>query len=235
MAPATEPPAWAARRLLRAARSAALATLAGGAPFASLVTPACAGDLSVLLLLSSLATHTRHLAADPRCSLLAVGAPDGANPQTAPRLTLRGLAAPEADPALRRRWLAMHPYAASYANFADFALWRIRPAEALFVAGFARANRLRWADLAPDPAALARFAAGAGAVLARCNRDHMDTLGKIAYHAGGEGPNAPWELLGIDVDGCDLGLGEHVLRLAWPAPLTDPAQAGTELARLIDR
>ena len=232
MAPQTPPPAWAARLLLRAARSAALATLGDGQPYVSLVTPACAGDLSVLLLLSSLAAHTRHLSADPRCSLLVVGAPEGANPQTAPRLSLTGLAAPEADPALKVRWLAVHPYGASYADFADFAIWRLRPERALFVAGFARANQLRWSALMPDSGAVSGFAAGAAAVLAQCNRDHMDTLGRIAYHAGGEGPNAPWRLVGIDVDGCDLGLGEQVLRLAWTAPLADPSQVGGELTRL---
>ena len=61
-------PARESRRLLRAARAGTLATSAKGQPFASLVTPACAPDLSVLLLLSSLSEHTRHLVADPRCS-----------------------------------------------------------------------------------------------------------------------------------------------------------------------
>src|SRR6202035_4843301 len=42
-------PAGQARRLLRAARVGTLATSAGGQPFASLVTPACAPDLGILL------------------------------------------------------------------------------------------------------------------------------------------------------------------------------------------
>jgi len=230
--PAEEPPAWAARKLLRAARSAALASVIDGQPFASLVTPACAADLSVLLLLSALSEHTRHLCADARCSLLVVGTPEGANPQTAPRLTLTGIAATDADPALKARWLAVHPYAASYADFADFSIWRIRPAQALFVAGFARAARLRQADLAPDPAVLAGFAAGAPETLARCNRDLADALALLACHAGGEGPGAPWRMLGLDVDGCDLGFGERVLRQAWSAPLADPGQVPDELLRL---
>jgi hypothetical protein len=50
--------AWDARRLVRAARAATLATTAQGQPFASLVTPATAADLSVLMLLSSLSEHT---------------------------------------------------------------------------------------------------------------------------------------------------------------------------------
>ncbi|MBN8900953.1 MAG: pyridoxamine 5'-phosphate oxidase family protein, partial [Rhodospirillales bacterium] len=63
-------PAWQARRLLRAARSATLASSAEGQPFASLVTPATTADLGLLLLLSDLSEHTRHLRADPRCALL---------------------------------------------------------------------------------------------------------------------------------------------------------------------
>ena len=43
---------WEARKLLRASRAGTLATSAQGQPFASLVTPACAPDLSLLLLLS---------------------------------------------------------------------------------------------------------------------------------------------------------------------------------------
>jgi putative heme iron utilization protein len=66
----TASPVWQARKLLRAARAGTLASSAQGQPFASLVTPACAPDLSVLLLLSDLSEHTRHLRADPRCSLL---------------------------------------------------------------------------------------------------------------------------------------------------------------------
>src|ERR1700676_1436861 len=112
--------AFEARKLLRAARAGTLATAAdGGQPFASLVTPACAPDLSLLLLLSSLSEHTRHLRADPRCSILVTGAPEGANPQTAPRVTITGLAEFAADPALKPRYLAVHPYAAMYAEFAD--------------------------------------------------------------------------------------------------------------------
>jgi putative heme iron utilization protein len=82
---------WAARCLLRAVRVGTLATSAEGHPFASLVTPACAPDLSVLMLLSNLSPHTRHLMADGRCSILVMGTPETANPQTAPRVTVTGV------------------------------------------------------------------------------------------------------------------------------------------------
>ncbi len=56
-----------AKRLLRSIRSAALATLTpDGDPFASLVAVATMPDGAPILLLSGLAAHTRHLAADGR-------------------------------------------------------------------------------------------------------------------------------------------------------------------------
>jgi putative heme iron utilization protein len=218
--------AWEARLLLRAARAATLATSAQGQPFASLVTPATTADLSVLLLLSSLSEHTRHLRAEPRCALLVTGAPAGPNPQTAPRLTVTGIAAPDPDPALKARFLAVHPYARLYADFGDFEVWRIRPLAALFVGGFARAVRLRAADLLPDPAAVAAIAAAEAGILAHCNRDHAAAMAAIAGRAGG------WTMVGADTDGCDLAQDETVLRIPWSAPAANPGAIRTELVRL---
>src|SRR5579863_3516333 len=118
MADEPEDTGFEARKLLRAARSGTLATAVdGGQPFASLVTPACAPDLSMLLLLSNLSEHTRHLRAEPRCSILVCGAAEGANPQTAPRVTVTGIAEMADDPVLKARYLAVHPYASLYADF----------------------------------------------------------------------------------------------------------------------
>ena len=166
-----------ARRLIRAGRAASLATGQAGQPFASLVTPASAPDLSPLMLLSSLSEHTRHLQADPRCALLITGAPTGPNPQTAPRVTVTGIA--ELVPAdqvaaLKARWLAVHPYAALYADFGDFALWRVTIGGALLVGGFARAVRLKASALAPDEAAVAAVAAAEAEIIAHVNEDHAD-------------------------------------------------------------
>ena len=144
-------PALAARRLMRAAASATLATGRDGQPFASLVTPAVAADGAVLLWLSTLSEHTRQLEREPRCALLFQGTPDGPNPQTAPRVTVTGLAERVEDEALKAVWLARHPYAELYAGFADFGLWRIAPLGGLAVLGFARAHRLRAGDLRPGP------------------------------------------------------------------------------------
>lgn len=227
----SEAPAWSARKLLRAARVGTLATTtAEGQPFASLVTPACAPDASLLMLVSSLSEHTRHLRADPRCAILVAGTPQDANPQTAPRVTVTGLAEPDPDPALKARWLAMHPYAALYADFGDFSLWRINPMAALFVGGFARATRLRQADLAPDPAAVAALAAAETGIMAHCNTDHAETMDLLAHSVGESGHG--WRMCAVDVDGCDLSRENRVVRISWTAPVADPAHVRAELIRL---
>lgn len=222
----SEAPAWASRKMLRAARAACLATSLSGQPFASLVTPATTPDLRLLLLLSDLSEHTRHLRTEPRCSLLVTGTAETANPQTAPRTTVTGLAEVVDDPALKARYLAIHPYAELYAGFADFSLWAVRPMGGLYVGGFARASRLRLADLTPDAAAVAAIAATEANIIAHCNTDHADALARVA------GQKGAWRMVAVDVDGCDLAQGERVLRIAWSAPVADPAAVRTELVRL---
>jgi heme oxygenase (biliverdin-IX-beta and delta-forming) len=219
--------AWEARKLLRSARAGTLATSLQGQPFASLVTPGCAPDLSLLLLLSDLSEHTRHLRADPRCSVLVGGVPESANPQTAPRVSVTGLAEVVADAALKARYLAIHPYASLYADFGDFALWHVRPLGGLYVGGFARAARLRVADLTPDPDRVAAIAAAEAGIMAHCNTDHPDALAAIA------GSAEPWRMVAVDVDGCDLAAGERVIRIHWSAPVADASGVRHELVRLV--
>jgi hypothetical protein len=217
---------WEARKLLRAARVGTLASSADGQPRASLVTPACAADLSVLLLLSDLSEHTRHLRADARCSILVTGAPQDANPQTTPRVSVTGLVEPTTDLALRSRYLAEHPYATQYAGFGDFSLWRVRPLGGLYVGGFARAARLRAADLAPEAASVAAIASAEAAIMSHCNTDHPDALAAIARLPGA------WRMVAVDVDGCDLADGERAVRIHWSAPVADPDGVRGELTRL---
>jgi putative heme iron utilization protein len=224
--PSSQPPARQARCMLRAARSGCLATNAKGQPFASLVTPACMPDGSLLLLLSRLAEHTRHLIADPRCSVMVSGVAETANPQTTPRVTVTGVAEVVDDKALKARYLAVHPYASLYADFGDFATWRIAPSAGILVGGFARAFRLKAADLAPRADAMTAVLTSEEGILSHCNRDHPDALAAIAGEAG------DWQMVTADVDGFDLALGERVVRFAWSEPVENAGDVRRELVRM---
>jgi putative heme iron utilization protein len=229
-AAAAEMPAGrAVRLLLRGARAGFLATQADGQPFAALVTPAVAPDLSILLLLSSLSEHTRQLQAEPRCALMVHGHTAGANPQTAPRATITGLAERFDDAAARARWLAIHPYGALYAGFGDFAVWRIVPRGAQFVGGFARAARPRLAELLPTADAVASVAAAEEEIIVHCNNDHAEAVRVIVAAVHGA---ANWQMVCVDIDGFDAADGERVVRIDWPGPVDGPDGVRAALIRL---
>lgn len=222
-------PAQAARLLLRAARVGTLATQHNGHPFAGLVTPATGADLSILLLLSDLSEHTKQLRRDPRCAVLVAGEASEANPQTTPRVTVSGSAAVADEAALRARFLAIHPYAALYAGFGDFHLWRMVPEEALLVADFAQAHRLRAERLLPPADAVAAVSAAAAGIMTHCNADHAEALALLAGAAGA------WRMVGVDVDGCDLesDTEQPARRIAFPAPVADAGEVREALVAML--
>ena len=138
-------------RLVRERRWAALCTLNGGAPAASMVAFAPEPGLAGLFLhLSGLSLHTRNLLADPRASL-AIGDPDTGegDPQLLPRVSLAGqvvLLDPESAEwdAAREIYVARFPDAAPRFELGDFRLFFFIPEEARFVGGFAKARSYRW-------------------------------------------------------------------------------------------
>src|SRR5471032_1944752 len=119
----TTPAAVTARQLLRRLDKGSLATSLAGRPYASLVLVATAPDGAPLLLISRLAQHTMNIAANADVALLLDGTQGLDEPLTGPRVTLLGRATVADDPSLRARFLARHPSAALYADFADFDLY----------------------------------------------------------------------------------------------------------------
>lgn len=225
-------PAVAARRLLRASDRATLATVgADGWPHASLVTVACDHDAAPILLLSSLAQHTRNLTADPRAALLLMSGEAGEPPVEAARLTVRGRLTVTADPRHRARFLARHDDAARYADFRDFACFRLDVDRALLVAGFGAIHRIAGDALlyAGDAGALSSAEA---AIVAHMNEDHRDAV--VAYAHGLLGlAGDDWRMTGIDAEGCDLRGSAGVARLAFPSTVGNPQEARAMLVSLV--
>lgn len=98
-----------------------------------------------LTLISALAPHWAGLRANPNCAILLGEPGPKGDPLTHPRLMLRARArfAETADrPALCAVWLATHPKAKLYIDFADFSFVRLVPIDGLLNAGFGKARRL---------------------------------------------------------------------------------------------
>ena len=224
-----------AKRLLRATRAGTLATLNGsGDPFASLVTIATDHDGAPLILVSQLSAHTRHLDKDGRCSLLLAETGAG-DPLAHPRLTITGTAGkvvePAARKAIRARFLARHPKAELYADFADFSFWRIAMEQIHLNGGFARAARFPAARLlTPTGDAHALIAAEDGAV-AHMNADHADALDLYARTIAGK-PAGAWVATGLDPDGMDLACGDLTARIPFEAPVCTPHDLRKALVRM---
>lgn len=240
-APEPEPssPAVTVRGLLRATDRATLATLQrgdskgpAGWPYASLVMMAVDHDASPILLISTLADHTRNLLTDPRASLLIDGTGGLDEPLTGARATVMGRLEKSDDPQHRARYLARHPSAEMYAGFGDFAVWRMQVESAHLVAGF---GRIHWID---GTDVLGRrglpLEAREADVVSHMNEDHGDAVAlyaRILLGLDGEG----WEMTGVDAEGADLRLGGRTARLPFDKPVEDAEGARVELVRLVKR
>jgi hypothetical protein len=190
-------------------------------PFASLVNVATAPDGSPILLLSRLAAHSRHLASDPRLSLLLAQTGAG-DPLAHPRVTIMGTGECVIDPdrraALKTRFLAKHPESALYADFGDFSFWRVAMEQAHLNGGFARAGRFKASEIATSLEGAEALVAAEAQALAEMNAHHQDALARLAAALAGKS-DGPWRATGIDPEGIDLGCGDRTARLAFPRPV----------------
>ncbi len=221
--PVDEQTRWAARTLMREARSAALATLEPetGAPAASRALMCVDPDGAPSVFLSALSAHTAALEADPRVSMLIGGTGPG-DPLAQPRLTVTGRARKVTDDGARARHkarcLARHPRSKLYIDLPDFSFWRLELQRANYVAGFGRAYALTRPDLITESAidaALAEIEAGA---VEHMNDDHGDAIEHYATTLLGDAPGR-WKLAGIDATGLDLRLEDRLRRLWFDTPL----------------
>ncbi len=212
-----------AKELLRSVCAGALATMVPGNafPFASLVNVATAPDGSPILLLSRLAAHTRHLASDPRLSLLLVQTGAG-DPLAHPRVTIMGTGECVIDPdgraALKARFLAKHSESTLYADFADFSFWRVVMEEAHLIGGFGRQGHFKAQSLVTSLDGAEALVAAETDALAQVNARHQDAFARFAAALAGK-PDEPWQATGIDPEGIDLGCGDRTARIAFPRPV----------------
>lgn len=142
-----------ARDLVARAKIASLGTVAlrpAGHPFVTLVGVATDERRRPVLLLSSLAEHTKNLEACANASLLFADPTPAEDPLALARVTVVGECrrVPESEiEAVRERYLAVHPEAKPWAAFKDFAFYRLEPTDLRIVVGFGRMSWLEGSAL----------------------------------------------------------------------------------------
>jgi putative heme iron utilization protein len=139
--------------LIRTQRIAALGTLHEGAPLVSMVLYAASADFSAFYIhISQLAQHTQDILQDTRVSLMVAETDAGAqDPQTLARVSIRGevVEVPAmADNYAEAKSLYLQKFPQTAFNFelGDFALYRIQPRRARYVAGFGQIVNLTFED-----------------------------------------------------------------------------------------
>jgi hypothetical protein len=220
-----------ARALLLSQRHGVLATLSldvPGYPFGSITPYTLDSEGAPLILISTIAQHTKNIQADPRVSLTVhdATAPD---PQAGARLTWIGDAAvvPEQDAEAHARYRAYFPHSADYSQTHDFSLYRIHLKRARFIGGF---GRIYWLEreelLLRSP-----FAATETDIVTHMNKDHAHNLAAYCQAFKGMKPSNVL-MQGIDADGFDVFADGRHLRFTFDKPIATPEEARMAMVQL---
>lgn len=226
-------PKDASRELMRCALKAGLATLdkTSGHPYASLVTVATAASGAPIFLISRLALHTQNILVDNRVSLLIDGTDAVGDPLATGRVTLMGRAQKCTLPETRARFLARQPHAQMYADFPDFAFYRLELERAHYIGGFGRIVDLSADDLLLDLGGAEALLEAEGDVVSHMNEDHGAALELYATVLQG-GKSGPWRMTSIDPEGFDVVCDGEATRIPFATRVTTANEARLEFKRL---
>ena len=105
-----------------------------------------------------------------------------ASPLSALRLTLQGDITPIDETPNLERYVARHPDAAQYAQFADFHLYRLQVNMIHKIEGFGKIDWINCTGLWPDIAQGYKLEKMVPDIVAHMNADHLDVLAIIARY-----------------------------------------------------
>jgi heme iron utilization protein len=221
-----------ARKFLRTTRNGVLSTHSArfeGYPFGSIAPFVLDHEGNPLILISTIAEHTKNIQKDLHVSLIAF---DPATPdmQAGARLTLLGEAVvtDKQDGALRTRYLHYFPMAEQYFDMHDFLFHRINIRQARYIGGFGNIHWIPGDELHPPANHLAQQES---AILDHMNADHADSLIAYCRHVHGiEAKEAT--MIGIDADGFDVRAEGKLLRFGFDNPVTNAQEARSALVAL---
>lgn len=220
-----------ARLMLREHRYGVLSTLSkkfDGYPFGSITPYLVDHDGSLLILISSLAEHTKNIQHDARVSLITHDQRDP-HIQTQGRVTLVGDAQQEPDrEGAGERYLSYFPEAQAYFGMHDFAFYRIHPKAIRYIGGFGKINWVNMENFSLQPSQLISQEAE---VMAHMNMDHQDALRSCClYFHQYEAVDVT--MIGIDQDGFDVRADDRVLRFNFSRLATDAKLAKSLLVEM---
>jgi putative heme iron utilization protein len=220
-----------ARKMLRAHRYGVLSTLSkkfDGYPFGSITPYLVDHDGSLIILISTLAEHTKNIQQNSRVSLISHNQSDP-QIQTQGRITVIGDANLASNhEQIGQRYLRYFPEAQAYLAMHDFSFYRIQSIAIRYIAGF---GGIHWVDMEQFALQAYPLIEQEDDVVAHMNADHQETMRHYCQHfRQHEALNVT--MLGIDCDGFDVRADEKVLRFDFALPVTDAQQARMALVEM---
>jgi putative heme iron utilization protein len=230
-----------ARTLAKASKQGVLATLdkEDGTPYASIVELLPLDDGSFVFFCSSMAEHTKNMRRDPRASLLIADGFGKGYALALSRATFIGKIQPANDQkdTYRQPYLEIHPEAAAYIDFPDFAFFRLHVERVRYIGGFGRMSWVEeeaYAQAAPDPLWRA-----ADRIIEHMNEDHQHNLRDYARTFGKITADIQSiEMTCLDRFGFEMraqhsGKGE-TLRISFPHEIREPKAIRTVLVEMAE-
>jgi hypothetical protein len=131
-------------------------------------------------------------------------------------------------------YLAAHPSAEYYVDFADFAFWRLDVESVRYIGGYGRMSWVPfddWSNALPDP-----IAAHAPAIVDHMNADHRDALVSYCRAFSKAVDATAVTMTGVDRYGFEMSAqterGPRPIRVAFSEPITGPGDARRQMVEL---
>ena len=235
-----------AREFLRNTRSGVLSSFSvkfAGYPFGSVMPFVLDHNCQPIVLISSIAEHTKNIIANPKVSLLVFQSNNLKSAEDLHangRLTLIGEAEQleKNDADLMARYCRYLPESTGYLDMHDFQFYRINIVQARFIAGFGKMGWLTGKELVGKELtgeeivdvnqSVNAIAQLETSMIEHMNADHADSLLAYCQHFHGLTPSRVI-LIGVDSDGFDVEavIKEDIkmLRFTFESPIFDAISA----------
>lgn len=222
-----------ARALLCARKAGVLSTLSvevEGYPFGSAVPYCLDRQGRPVILISSIAQHTKNVVADPRVCLTLLA---GGEVQASARLSVLARTAYVGDGLgdAADRYYRHFPASCGYHEVHDFVFARLEPVRLRWIGGF---GDIRWIEPEEFLVANPFTRDQESAIIRHMNDDHSETMRgycrRLAGHQAAEDEDVT--MAGIDAEGFDLLIEQTLVRVVFPDPVATPAEARERLVAL---
>lgn len=224
----------AARNLVNAKSFGILSTISlkfEGFPFGSVVPYCLDGEGMPIVLISTIAQHTKNLQQNSKCSLtIVVGEEDV---QATGRICILGNMTPieEAEDEIKKRYYRHFPKSKGYDEMHDFSFYRLKPVSYRYIGGF---GAIHWFQpeeiLLPNPF----HGKGEDRIVEHMNEDHLHNL--IHYCEQYKGMQIAEDdqvnMVGIDALGFDLFVNDTKVRFEFEAAIQTAAEARKALVKM---